>query len=341
MICSKVHWALSTGLEYDPGIYSATSELIALAKVAAKHSGRYISHLRSEDRYLFEAVDELLQVGREAEVPVQISHIKLAALDIWGQANKLFDQLNAARAEGIEVTADIYPYTYWHSTLTVLLPNRDFHDLEAARFALEKLAPADGLTLADYAPDPTLVGMTVADVATDWEMSDEAAYLKLIRDAYDGFANDENVVLGKEIRESVIGASMSESDIETLIAWQHTNICSDGMEDGHPRGHGAFPRALRMYVREKGIVTLEEMIRKMTSLAAANVGIANKGQIRPGFSADLVLFDVDTVTDNATIEDSQRVSEGIVAVWVNGVPVWREQKTTGNFPGQFVGRANN
>lgn len=231
---------LATGLEYDPGIYSKTDELIALAKTAAAAGGRYISHMRSEDRAFDDAVEELLLIGREAELPVQISHMKLAAVDIWGQADRVLRRLEAARAEGIDVTSDVYPYTYWQSTLTVLLPDRDFHNLDAARFALEKLAPADGLTLAVYAPDPALVGMTVAEIAAARGKSDEATYLQLIRDAYEGFSVEELAAL-EEPRESVIGVSMSEEDVATLIGWQHANICSDGATDGHPRGHGARP----------------------------------------------------------------------------------------------------
>ena len=328
---------LSTGLEYDPGIYSNTDEVIALAQTAADHGGRYISHMRSEDRYFHDALDELLQIGRVTGIPVQISHMKLAAIDIWGQADDVLGRLEEARSEGIDVTADVYPYTYWQSTLTVLLPSRDYHDLEEARFVLEHLAPADGLTLTRYTPNPAFVGLTVADVAMGWEVPNEEAYLKLIRDAYEGMTDDDIANLD-EGPESVIGVSMAEADVEKLIAWQHTNICSDGGIEGHPRGHGAFPRAIRRYVNEQGLVSLEEMIRKMTSLSAAHVGIKGRGVIAPGYAADLVLFDPDTIRDNATIEDGQLVSDGIVGVWVNGVRVWESGAPTERYPGVFVER---
>src|SRR6185503_1825954 len=135
---------LSTGLEYDPGIYSSRDELLALARVAARRGGRYISHVRSEDRHFWEAIDEILAIGREARLPVQISHVKLAMRSWWGQAPRLLTMLDAARREGIDVTADIYPYLYWHSTLTVLFPARDFDDLEESRRVLAEIAPADG-----------------------------------------------------------------------------------------------------------------------------------------------------------------------------------------------------
>lgn len=329
---------LASGLEYDPGIYSNTDEVIELAKTAAAANGRYISHMRSEDRAFPAAVEELIMIGKEAELPVQISHIKLAALNIWGQAGDVIDRLEEARAAGIDVTADVYPYTYWQSTLTVLLPDRDFNDLDAARYALENLAPADGLTLAFYAPDPSLVGMNVAEIATARGKSNEETYLQLIRDAYEGFSDEELANL-EEPRESVMGVSMSEEDIATLVAWPHSNICSDGASEGHPRGHGAFPRAIRQYVREQSIVTLEEMIRKMTSLSAAHVGIEGRGLILPGYSADLVLFDPDTMTDNATIQQHDRLSDGVISVWVNGETVWLNQQSTDARPGVFVTRA--
>ena len=329
---------LASGLEYDPGIYSNTEEVIELAKTAGAEGGRYISHMRSEDRAFHEAVEELITIGREAELPVQISHMKLAALNIWGQADDVLSRLEKARAEGIDVTADIYPYTYWQSTLTVLLPDRDFNDLDAARFALENLAPADGLTLAFYAPDPSLVGMNVAEIATARGKSNEETYLQLIRDAYEGFT-DEELANMEDRRESVMGVSMSEKDIATLVAWPHSNICSDGASEGHPRGHGAFPRAIRQYVREQGIVTLEEMIRKMTSLSAAHVGIEGRGLIAPGYAADLVLFDPDTITDNATIKQHDRLADGVISVWVNGENIWLDQQSTDARPGVFVSRA--
>ena len=328
---------LSTGLEYDPGIYSNTDEVISLAKVSAAEGGRYISHMRSEDRYFDDALEELIQIGREAELPVQVSHFKLAAVDLWGQAPRVIKRLEQARQEGIDVTADIYPYTYWQSTLTVLLPDRDFYDLDAARYALEKLAPADGLTLVNYTPDPSLAGKTVAEIATERGESNEETYLQLIRDAYEGMT-DEDMATLEEPLEMVIGVSMSEADIAVLLAWEHSNICSDGYGDGHPRGHGAFPRAIRQYVREQQILSIEEMIHKMTSLAAAHVGIRDRGLVKSGYIADLVLFDPLTIADKATIKNPKQLSEGIAGVWVNGERVWKERKVTSARPGILVSR---
>ena len=145
---------LSSGLEYDPGIYSATDELVALAQVAARHSGRYISHLRSEDRHFWAAIDELIAIGRQAKLPVQLSHAKLAMRSVWGKADSLVGILDRARESGVRITLDIYPYTYWQSTLTVLFPERNFQDTAAARFALTEVTTPDSAIVDQHPIHP-------------------------------------------------------------------------------------------------------------------------------------------------------------------------------------------
>lgn len=324
---------LSTGLEYDPGIYSNTEEVTVLAKVAAASKARYISHMRSEDRNFEEALEELLKIGKDAKIPVQISHIKLASVDLWGQTDRILKRLDSARAAGIDVTADIYPYTYWEASLSVLLPNRDFNDIEAADYVLEKLAPASGLTLTYYEPDPTLVGKNIAQIAASRGEAEAETFLQLLRDAYDRDPdNDEHLFS----RDSVMGVSMTEEDIAALIAWPHTNLCSDGGTTGHPRGFGAFPRAIHEYVVKKSVVSLEEMIRKMTSLTASHMGLENRGSIAPGYAADLVLLDMKELKDHASIEEHDALSTGVVGVWVGGERVWQNAAPTGVYPGVFV-----
>jgi len=324
---------LSTGLEYDPGIYSTRAELLDLARVAARHGGRYISHVRSEDRKFWEAIDEILAIGRDAKLPVQISHIKLAMRSLWNEAPRLLELLDDARAQGIDVTADIYPYLYWHSTLTVLFPERDFENLATARQVLAEIAPADGLLLGRYRPHPAYAGRTVADIAKERGEAPEVTLIALIRDA------EAMRRQGEEEVESVIGTSMIESDLERLLAWPHTNLCTDGELDGrHPRGFGAFPRVLGSYVRERGVLRLEEAIRKMTSLAADHTGLSNRGRLVPGSYADLVLFDPATVIDRATTSDPHALATGIERVWVNGQTVFAGGATTGLKPGRVLRR---
>lgn len=323
----------STGLEYDPGIYSSRAEVLTLAAEAAKHGGRYISHIRSEDRWFWAAVDEILTIGRTTRMPVQISHIKLAMRNLWGRADSLVALLDAARAAGVDVTADIYPYPYWHSTLTVLFPSRDYTDRKEAEVALTEVSTPAGLLLGRYKPDTTLSGKTVADVAKLWQVDSVTALIELIRRAQVAEAEGMTGV------ESVIGTSMTEPDIARLMRWPHTNFCTDGELDGkHPRGFGAFPRVLGRYVREQGVLPLADAIHRSTALAADHMGITDRGRLAPGQAADLVLFDPETVLDLATPQAPHELSRGVLTVWVNGAAVYRDGKPTGARPGVVIRR---
>jgi len=320
---------LSTGLEYDPGIYSEIDEVLLLAREAARHGGRYISHMRSEDRYFWEALEEFIAIGREAELPVQISHMKLAMRSLWGRADEALARLDEARAEGIQVTADVYPYEYWQSSMTVLLPERDFTDRAAFQFALDELVPPDGFLVSAFGPDPSYVGLRLDSIARLRDTDPVTAYMELVAEA--------QVWEGEGRAEGMIGTSMATDDIDALLRWPHTNISSDGgLRDRHPRGAGSYPRVLGRYVRERGVLDLAEAIHKMTGLAAANVGILDRGLIRPGMAADLVLFDPETVLDRATPEDPLALSVGIEAVWVNGELVWEGTSPSGARPGRVL-----
>ena len=324
---------LSSGLEYDPGIYSAREEVIELAKVAAAARGRYISHIRSEDRAEWEAFDEIINIGRQAKLPVQISHTKLAMKSLWGQADSLIRVLDRARASGVNITADIYPYRYWQSGLSVLFPERNFSDRKAAEFALDQVAPPDEITLTNYGPRPEYAGKTVAQIATLLGTDPASALMQLLKDVEDARK------AGRPSGQTIIAASMDERDIERIMAWPFANICTDGeLEGRHPRGFGSFTRVLGRYVRERRVVPLPEAIRKMTSLAADNIGIGERGRIIPGAFADLVLFDPNTVIDNATPSEPHAVSTGIAKVWVNGALAYENGRTTTARTGQIVRR---
>jgi N-acyl-D-amino-acid deacylase len=325
---------LGTGLEYDPGIYSTTEEVLALAREAASLGGRYISHVRSEDRWFWEAIDEIVTIGREAELPVQISHIKLALRKNLGQAERLIGILDEARRAGVDVTADIYPYTYWESTLTVLFPDRNFEDRETARFALSEITTPERAYLSDFKPNPSYVGKTLHEIARLRGNAPEETLIELIHEA-EAFVKET----GEDDVESVIAQSMEEEDVERLMSWPHTNLCTDGSLDGlHPRGFGSFPRFLGRYVRERGIMDLATAVHKSSGLAAAHMGISDRGVIQPGMQADLVLFDPRTVLDRATPEEPHALSEGIHKVWVNGEPVYENGKTSGRRPGRVIRR---
>jgi len=322
---------LSTGLEYDPGIYSSRREVLDLAAAVGAEGGRYISHIRSEDRAFWDAIDEIITIGRDARLPVQISHVKLAMRSLWGQADSLIRVLDRARAAGVDVTADIYPYTYWQSTLTVMFPERDFSDRKAAEFALREVSTPDGLLLSRFAPDSSYVGKTIADIARLRKTDPATTLMRLIAEAEAMRAKGATDV------EGVIGTSMDERDVARLIAWPYANICTDGELAGrHPRGFGSFSRVLGRYARDQGVITVQEAVRKMTSLAARNVGLVDRGVIIAGAKADLVLFQPDSVIDRSTTSAPGELSRGIRMVWVNGEVVYEDGRATGRFPGRAL-----
>jgi N-acyl-D-aspartate/D-glutamate deacylase len=331
---SKGSLGLSTGLEYEAGFYSNRHEVIELAKVAAAAKGRYISHIRSEDINWADALDEIIQIGREAKLPVQISHIKIALKDDWGTAPKLLATLQNARAEGIDITADCYPYTFWNSTLRVLFPKKDFTSLAGARYATDHLFDPEGSVLVRFAPDTLYKGKTVAAVAKLRNETPTQTLLYLVAAAaeYEKKHPDAGGI------ETIMGKSMTDDDIIPFLSWGHTNICSDGANGGHPRGYGSFTKVLNYYVKEKKIMSWEDAIHKMTALSAEHVGITNRGIIAPGYFADMVLIDPAIVKDNSSIQNPKALSDGILKVWVNGVLVYKDKASLQKFPGEFIVR---
>ena len=318
-----------TGLEYEPGIHSISSEVINLAKIAAAEGGRYISHVRSEDRWFLQALDEIIEIGRITGMPVQVSHIKLAMKSLWGTAPQVISKLNAAREEGIDITADIYPYTYWQANMMVLIPSRDLGARDEYEYALREIAPPEGFWLTQFDPQPEYVGKKLTEIAELRGTDPVTTMMQLTA---------ESLAYGDHA-DTMIGTSMLEEDIHALFAWPHSNLCTDGsLDDLHPRGRGSFPRVLGRYVREQELMSLEQAIHKMTGLAASHMGMTHRGLIRPGQAADLVLFDPETVLDNATATDPQAQNTGITTVWVNGIEVFNEAKTTGHYPGQVIRR---
>ena len=325
---------LSTGLEYEEGFYSDRNEVIELAKVIAAEKGKYISHIRSEDINMADAIDEIIQIGREAKIPVQISHIKIALKDDWGTAAKLLATLQSARSEGIDITADCYPYDFWNSTLRVLFPKKDFTNLVAATYATEHLFDAGGSVLVRFVPDSSYKGKTIAAIAALRKETAPQTLLYLVAAAadYEKQHPDAGGV------EAIMGKSMSGDDLTNFLSWGHTNICSDGGNGGHPRGYGSFTRVLSRYVKEKKIMTWEDAIHKMTALTAEHTGIKNRGIIAAGYNADLVLIDPETVKDNANIRNPKALSDGILQVWVNGELVYKDKKSLQKYPGEFISK---
>lgn len=327
---------LATGLEYDPGSFSTTGELIDLASEAARHGGRYISHIRSEDEYFWEAIDEIVRIGAEAQLPVQVSHIKLAMSRWWGQADRLTEKLDQARASGVDITADIYPYQAWNTSfrwLVTLFPDRDLNRREGAEHILSDLLSPEGIVIPRYLPEPAYDGMTIAEIAAIRESDPVTTLVELLQ--------AEESLDGDGAGSQMLGIAMNEADIERIMAWPHTVICSDGELAGvHPRGFGAFTRFLGHYIRARKVLTLEEGVRRMTSLTAEHIGIRERGSIEVGHYADLVLFDPAIVSDHATIKDPHALSSGIEKVWVNGQLVYAGGKVSGQRPGRPIRRSS-
>jgi len=318
---------LSTGLEYDPGIYATPDEVLALAKVAAGDGGRYASHIRSEDRWFWEALDELIAIGRQHRMPVHVSHIKLGMHDLWGQAAKLIGVLDRARADGVQLTADIYPYTYWQSNLGVLYPKRNFADRTETAFVLSHVALADDIIFNSFRTHPDYAGKTLAQVAALRRTPAEQTLMDLLAEP------------GGE-SAGIVAKGMADADVERLIQWPFANVCSDGQSRGlHPRGFGAFARVLGPWVRDKRLFSLEEAVRKMSSLAAQNAGLVKRGVIAPGYFADLVVFDPATVADRADFGHAQDLAAGVRTVWVNGQIVFDKGETSGTYPGRPLRRS--
>ncbi|NJN41783.1 MAG: amidohydrolase family protein [Flammeovirgaceae bacterium] len=316
---------LSTGLEYEAAFFSSKSEVIELAKAASEAGGRYISHIRSEDIYIEEAIEEIIAIGREAKLPVQLSHAKIAMRSKWGNSTALLAGLQRARAGGVDITLDVYPYTMWSSTPRVLFPKKDFTNKTSAEFATRELFDPATSYLTRYTAEPAYEGKTIQQVADMNNESTADALMRVIR-----------LTEEKSGSDAIAATSMSEEDVIQFIKWPYSTICSDGTFGGHPRGHGSFPRVLARYVLEKKILSLEEAIYKMTGLTASNLGITNRGLIANGFYADLVLFNPETIQDKATITNPTALSTGVEKVWVNGQLVYDQQKATLSRPGKLI-----
>jgi N-acyl-D-amino-acid deacylase len=325
---------LSSGLEYDPGFYAATDEVVALARRAAAHGGLYISHMRNEDNTVLDSVRELVRIAREAGIPAQVSHIKLGSKRVWGKADEVFRMMAEARsgAGAPEITADVYPYLYWQSTITLLNPSRDWENRSAWEGGLADVGGPENVLLARYGPDPTWAGRTIAQISAATGQDPVAVMQEVVRKTRGPLAGAGG--------EAVVVTAMSEGDLRKFIADPHTMFCSDGgPRSPHPRSAGSYPRILGRYVREEKVLSLEEAIRKMTSFPARRMGLTDRGTIAPEMKADLVLFDPLTVQDTATTSDPKGRPLGIPHVMVNGVPVLEQGRMTGARPGRPITRA--
>jgi N-acyl-D-amino-acid deacylase len=314
-------FGLSTGLEYEAAKESSTEEIIALARVTAPYGGIYISHVRDEAQRTFPSFEEALRIGREAKVPVQISHIKMGSKSVWGRAGDAVRLIEAARAAGQDVTADAYPYDAWHATIRVLVPSGRYDDPKDVGDAIDENGGADRITIVNCSAHPGYEFKTLAQIAAEQHTTPVDVYMQVVRDG----------------GATVIGQSMKEEDIRVFYAQPWVMVGSDGgIGLRHPRGAGTYPRILGRYVRELHWLSLEEAIRKMTSLPASRLRLTDRGLVKAGMKADLVLFDPSKVIDQSTFQDPQRLAEGIERVFVNGAEVWRDGAVTAATPGRPI-----
>lgn len=312
---------LSSGLEYEVGSYAATEEVVALAKAAAKHKGIYISHIRDEADRTIEAVREVVTIAEQARIPAQITHIKVGTVGVWGKSTEVIRIVNEARNRGLDITADCYPYTAWMSNLKVLVPNKQWKDPASVKKALDDVGGGKNITIMRLPSKPAYEWKNMEEIARAEGISEVELYMRIVDD--DG--------------AGVIGHTMTEEDVRNFYSQPWVMVSSDGgIGMPHPRGAGTYPRVLGRFVRERQWLTLTEAVRKMTSMPAQRFRLKDRGLIRKGYKADLVLFNADTVLDNATFPEPFKLADGIEKVFVNGALVWNLGKPTGERPGRVL-----
>ena len=348
----------STGLAYIPGAFTETEEVIELARAASGHGGYYTSHMRDEGEHVMDSLEETIRIGRESGMPAHVSHHKVAGVRYHGASVRTIALIEKTRGEGFDVTADQYPYTASCGRIGLLLPqwSRGGDDDEArARFddpeqrdsikehiihTMDTRSGGDAsrVMIASCNPDRSIEGKTLADISRERnrgaDPEDTAETVIQIARMSHPSSSDTMCVYH----------TMSEEDVRRIMACPHVAIASDGwgpsrrMGVPHPRCYGTFPRALGHYCRELRLFPMEEAVRKMTWLPASRLGLKDRGVLREGAWADIVVFDPDTIADKATFEDPAQYPAGIDYVLVNGTLTIDHGEHTGQYPGRFIPR---
>lgn len=316
---------LSTGLIYEPGRYARTEEIIELAREMQGNGALYASHMRNEAAGLLDSIRETIRIGEEAGVAVQISHHKASGVENWGMVRESLKLIEAARAAGLDVTADQYPYTSGSTVLAAVLQNGGL-DGSGARGGIG-LVPPERILIASVPSHPQWEGRRLDDIAAEMDLGALEAARKIV---------------GEDPGTVVVLDLMSEDDVRQVMAHPSTMIGSDGLAMGgkpHPRLYGTFPRVIGHYAREGGLMSLEEAIHRMTGMAAEKFHLRDRGIIREGAFADLVIFDAQEILDTGTYADPRRYPAGISHVFVNGAAVVRDGTHLGTRPGRALRRA--
>jgi dihydroorotase/N-acyl-D-amino-acid deacylase len=349
---------LSTSLEYAPAPYAKTEELIALAAEAGKSGGIYATHMRNESDSVLEAIDEALRIGHEAHLPVEIWHIKVAGKNNWGRMPAVVAKINAARASGADVAADTYAYTAWFNDFSAFIPSWA-HDGGSAKLVQRLKDPAtrdrirkDMLTPSkDWdnewqeiaGPEAIMIGAVQNPKLLPFEGKRLSEIAKLWnKDPMDALFD----FLIEDPSTAVAVFGMSQPDVTLALEQPWVSLDNDsegtspegllGQAHPHPRAYGTFPRVLSKYVREEKVLTLEDAIRKCSALPAQRMRLADRGVLKQGMWADVVIFDPASVRDRATFDNPNQLSEGMEYVLVNGVPVIEQGKMTGKLPGKVL-----
>lgn len=350
----------STGLLYVPGTYATTDEVIDLAKAASNHGGVYATHMREQGALLHQSIEEAVEIGVAADMPVQISHFKVKGRNLWGTVGNAIDLVESHRRNGVDVVIDVYPYERASTNLGVNMPRwavsggsaeiagriKDPETNERLVSEMKDMLDERGYddysfaTVARYRPDASYNGRTISEINNMLERSSTRD--NEIQTIFDMMIDggEAGVIQGA----SMVYHYMSVEDVDTIMRYSNAAVASDGgvpefgVGNPHPRSYGTNARVLADFVRDRNILSLEEAIRRMTSLPARTFSFQDRGIIRPGFVADLVLFDPDTVTDRATFTDPHQYSEGFDYVIVNGTVAVADGDITDKRGGQFVGR---
>jgi len=350
---------VSTALEYSPAPYAKTEEIIALASEASKFGGIYATHMRNESDSVLQSIDEAVRIGREAHIPVEIWHFKVAGKANWGRMPESVARVNKARAEGVDVEADTYAYTAWFNSMSAFVPPWA-HDGGDAKLIERLKDPATRARIREDLETPS------KDWDNEWDeiSGPQDVMIAVVQNAalkkFQGKRLSEVAkIMNKDpmdaffdllIEDKAFTAcavfGMSEPDVVLALQQPWVSVDNDssgtspegilGEEHPHPRAYGTFPRILRKYVREEKKLTLEEAIRKFSALPAQRMRLTDRGVLKRGMWADVVVFDPETVRDVATFDDPNRLSEGIEYVLINGVPVIENGKMTGALPGKVL-----
>ena len=350
---------VSTSLEYAPAPYAKTGELIALAGEASQFGGIYATHMRNEGTGILPALDEALRIGREAHIPVEIWHLKVGGKPSWGRMPEVVAKINAARAQGLDVSANTYAYTAWFNDFSAFIPAWA-HDGGNAKLIERLKDPAmrerirkDMLTPSDQwdnewqeipGPEAVLIGVVHNSQLLPLQGKTLAEIAKIAnKDPMDALFD---LLIEDHALTSVAVFGMSEPDVALALQQPWVSVDNDssgtspegilGQEHPHPRAYGTFPRILRKYVREEHMLTLEDAIRKFSALPAQRMRLGDRGVLKVGLCADIVIFDPETVHDVATFENPNQLSQGMEYVLVNGVPVIERSNMTGALPGKVL-----